>query len=69
MTEEQTCKINVKICWWKILGIKRVHLAALMRLPHVPQQVDIILKWLGHLYQQLKLRIPNNNNNNFPAYF
>ena len=44
-TEEQTSKINVEICWWRILRIKRVHLAALMRLPHVPQQVDIILKW------------------------
>ena len=58
-TEEQISEIIVEICWWKILGIKRVHLAALLRLPHVPQQVDIILKWrLGHWALQLKREFP-----------
>ena len=63
--EERPCKTDVELCQWNILRITHVHLAALLRLPHVPQQKDNILKWrLEHWVPQLLLRTPNNSNNN-----
>ena len=58
---KQTPQKDVKIFHWKTLRIKRVHLAYLLRSPHVLQQMDIKLKLrTRHWIMHLELGFPNN---------